>query len=349
MFWCVYNQHITEEAAAFFAKHSHSVDVWALPGKHQGEYDQVVVVAVKGEQPEPGALYQHILTQKADPRLLTVQAEPVYKAPAPRQIERFVFAPDMIDAEGGLRLVEQQGAWTTNAFQALLEPPAAASPIEPVVAPRPGHLALVLAAGVADGAVIDTDEYGRGALRGKTHTVEEIARVEIESDPNDPQRQVKRTTMRLKPTTTLTLLANDGTIVEMEGDEALLGFITANKRALAAYLNDRFQPVYRFDFDGIARWLDRIKLKGKHPLYTAQKHVIGCSDARAALAQGHPLGRRPRRRQSPALGRQGAHANGLEADGRDARWRYGCQSRGWHRARGRRLPAGRKGDLSGDV
>ena len=106
--------------------------------------------------------------------------------------------------------------------------------IEPVVAPRPGHLALVLAAGVADGAVIDTDEYGRGALRGKTQHVEQIARVEIESDPNDPERQVKQTTMRLKPTTTLTLLANDGTVVEMEGDEALLGFITANKRALAA-------------------------------------------------------------------------------------------------------------------
>ena len=275
--WCVYHQHITEEAAAFFAKHSRSVDLWALPGKHLGEYDQVVLVAIKGEQPEPGALYQHILAQKANPRPLTIQPEPLYKAPPPRPIQRFVFAPDMVDAEGGLRLIEQQGAWKSNAFQALLEPPAQVSAIEPVVAPRPGHLALVLAAGVADGAVIDTDEYGRGALRGKTHYVEEIARVEIESDPNDPERQVKRTTMRLKPTTILTLLTNDGTVVEMEGDEALLGFITANQRALVTYLNDRFQPMYRFDFDGMGRWLDRIKLKGKYALYTAQKHVIAAT------------------------------------------------------------------------
>ena len=64
-------------------------------------------------------------------------------------------------------------------------------------------------------------------------------------------------------------------MVEMEGDEALLGFITANKRALAAYLNDRFQPMYSFDLNGMGRWLDRIRLKGKYPMYTAQKHVIG--------------------------------------------------------------------------
>src|SRR2546430_1501591 len=30
--WAVYNHHITEEAAAFLAKHSSRVEVWALPG-----------------------------------------------------------------------------------------------------------------------------------------------------------------------------------------------------------------------------------------------------------------------------------------------------------------------------
>ena len=183
----------------------------------------------------------------------------------------------MIEPEQGLRLIEQQGAWKSNAFQALLEPPPPPAPIKPVVPPRPGHLALVLAAGVADGAVIDTEQYGRAALRGKTRYVEEIARVEIESDPNHPERQVKTTTKRLKPTTTLTLLTNDGTTVEMEGDEALLGFIGANKRALVTYLNGRFEPLYQFDFDSMGRWLEAIKLKGKYPLYTAQRHVIAAT------------------------------------------------------------------------
>jgi energy-coupling factor transporter ATP-binding protein EcfA2 len=85
---------------------------------------------------------------------------------------------------------------------------------------------------------------------------------------------VKKTTVRLKPTTTLTLLAGDGTCVAMEGDEALLGFITANKRALADYLNAKFQPKYRFDLNGMGRWLDAIRLKGRYALYPAQKHVI---------------------------------------------------------------------------
>ena len=98
--------------------------------------------------------------------------------------------------------------------------------------------------------------------------------------PGDPDRQVKKTTIRLKPSTTLTLLAADGTLVEMDGDEALLNFITANKRALAGYLNRRFDPMYRFDFHGLSSFLDRIRLNGKYPLYTAQKHVV------AAVARG---------------------------------------------------------------
>jgi superfamily II DNA or RNA helicase len=272
--WVVYQQHLTESAAEFLARNASRVDVWALPGKHLNEYQQIIVVAIKGTQVSPEALYDQIMAQKAQPGLLEVQPEPVYKLPTPRPISRFVFAPDTIDEQQGLRLIEEQGAWKTQGFQALLHIPQPPPPIEPVVAPRPGHMALVLAAGVANGAVIQTEDYGQVAIRGKTLHVEQIARVEVESDPNDPDRQVKKTTVRLKPTTTLTLLAGDGTIVEMDGDEALLGFITANKRALADYLNHKFKPMYRFDMNGIGGWLDRIRLKGKYPMYAAQKHVV---------------------------------------------------------------------------
>jgi hypothetical protein len=272
--WCVYRQHITSEAAAFLAKHSSRVDVWALPGKHLGEYSQVVVAAVKGVPLDSTVLYEQIVRDRDNPQLLTIQPEPLYRLPAPRAVQRFVFAPDMLDETAGLALIQEQGAWRTGGFQALLDVPPQQTEIDPVVAPRPGHLALVLAAGVADGAVIDTAEYGRVALRGKTRHVEQIARVEIEADPNDPNRQTKKTTIRLKPTTTLSLLSADGTTVEMDGDEALLGFITSNKQALAQYLNAKFQPMYRFDLNDIGRWLDGIRLKGKHRLYTAQKHVI---------------------------------------------------------------------------
>ena len=280
VFWVVYLHHLTEDSVAFLSKNSTRVDVWALPGKHLGEYDQIVVAAVKGLQTNPEALYEQIMAQKAAPQLLEVQSEPVYKLPAPKTVTRFVFAPDVIDEAQGLKLIDEQGAWKSNGFQSLLEIPQPPPQIEPVVAPRPGHLALVLAAGVADGAVIDTETYGTVAIRGKTQHVEQIARVDVESDPNDPERQVKKTTIRLKPSTTLTLLADDGTLVEMDGDDALLEFITSNKKALANYLNNKFSPAYQFDMNGMSRWLDRIRLKGKYPLYAAQKHVI------AAITKG---------------------------------------------------------------
>ena len=278
--WCVYQHHLTEHALGFLAGHTAHVDVWGLPGKHLGEYDQIVVAAVPGKHPDPEAHYADIADQKAHPTLLTVQNEPVYKLPPPPRPARFVFAPDTVDDAQGLRLLADHGAWASNGFQALLTPPPPPSQITPVVAPRPGHTALVLAAGVADGAVIDTDAYGTVAIRGKTQHVEAVARVEVESDPKDPDNTVKKTVMKLKPSTTLTLLSDDGTTVEMAGDEALLGFITANKTALGAYLNDKFAPLYPFDLNGLGRFLGRVRLNGVHPLYTAQKHVI------AAITKG---------------------------------------------------------------
>ena len=278
--WVIYRQHLTDHAAGFLSKHTARVDVWALPGKHLTEYDQIVVAAVPGRHPNPAAHYADILEQKALPLTLTVQAEPVYRLPSPPKRARFIFAPDTVDEAQGLRLLEAHGAWTSNGFQALLQPPPPPSQIVPVVAPRPGHTALVLAAGVADGAVIDTTSYGTVAIRGKTEPVEQVARVEVESDAPDSEHPVTKTVMKLKPSTTLTLLSGDGTTVEMEGDEALLDFITTNKTALADYLNEKFSPVYQFDLNGIGRFLSRVRLNGKYPLYTAQKHVI------AAITKG---------------------------------------------------------------
>ena len=145
--WVIYRQHLTEKAMTFLAKQSRTVDVWALPGKHLGEYDQIIVVAIKGHQADPETLYQDILAQKSDPRPLTVHSEPVYRLPPPITGKRFVFAPDQIDEKQGLLLVESQGAWKTNGFQSLLEMPLQVETIKPVVAPRPGQ---VVPSGVGD-------------------------------------------------------------------------------------------------------------------------------------------------------------------------------------------------------
>ncbi|GAB5426321.1 MAG: hypothetical protein Crog4KO_34680 [Crocinitomicaceae bacterium] len=280
--WAVYQHHLTTEAMSFLAKNSRQVDVWAIPGKHLGEYDQIIVAAVVGHQPDPSALYQQIEAQKQTPRMLEVQAEPIYQLPVAPKPNRFVFTADMIDAEQGLQLVETLGAWQSATFQNMLSVlhDTLEDDIEPVVAPRPGHMALVLAAGVANGAIIESREYGRVVIRGKTQAIEEIAKVETVPDDRDPERSTTKTTIRLKPTTVLSLLSSSGTIVEMKGDDALLDFIRNNKQALAEYLNERFTPMYDFGFNGIKPYLDAVRLKGKYEMYTAQKHVV------AAITRG---------------------------------------------------------------
>jgi 16S rRNA G966 N2-methylase RsmD len=79
--WCVYIQHITEDAMAFFAQYAEDADLWALPGKHQGEYDQVVLVATvgPGKSAHEMQTYNKLVNQKQDPLELTVQDEPLYK------------------------------------------------------------------------------------------------------------------------------------------------------------------------------------------------------------------------------------------------------------------------------
>ena len=288
--WCVYQQHLTEDALAFIAQYAADADIWALPGKHQGEYDQIILVARVGQGKSAHEMqtYDKLVRQKSDPVELTVQEDPIYKLPPPKD-KRFYFAPDTINAAAGQVLVDDYGAWANPGFQTLLAVPHRAEQSEPLVMPRPGHTALVLSAGVANGAVIDTANHGEVALRSKIEIREEVARIETEDDPNDPERVITKTTMRLRPATQLTLLSNDGNLVEMEGDEALLDFIKTNRKPLAQYMNDKFDPLYNFDFAGLKPFLDRIRLKGKYELYTPQKHVVAAITAGFRSIKGQLL------------------------------------------------------------
>lgn len=266
--WVIYQQHLTDEAITFLSKHSQRVDVWGLPGKHQGEYHQIVVAAIVGRSSDPETLSASIHAQKADPQLLTVQAEPAYKLPKPMTPNRFMFTAERIDAAHGLALLENQGAWTSAGFQALLNASQATPDIEPVVAPRPGHMAFVLAGKAANGAVLPSQEYNRVAIRSRIFPVEEER---IEETAGENEKRI----VRLKPKTVLTLLSEQGQKVQMEGDDALLDFIQTNREALVKYLNQRFQPLYQFDYNGLGQRLSEIRLNGTYELFAAQKHVIG--------------------------------------------------------------------------
>jgi hypothetical protein len=167
MMWVVYAHHVTADAASFLARHCKTVDVWRLPGLHLGEYVHVVVVAQEGSPPdEPAQFAQRILQDVANPRELTAQDVPLYSFPQPRTTRRFIFAPKVITPELALQAVQADGAQFGAGFQRLLEPPPPIENVRPVVRPRGGQLALVLAAGLFNGIVVPR-RLGRGASRAQ--------------------------------------------------------------------------------------------------------------------------------------------------------------------------------------
>ncbi|HMN11510.1 MAG TPA: DUF6094 domain-containing protein [Bellilinea sp.] len=271
MLWTVYGHHVTPDAAAWLAKRCQLVDVWRLPGLHLGEYVHVVVVAHEGAPPnEPAQFAQRILQDAATPRELTMQDTPLYTFPQPRTIRRFVFAPQVMTPQLALQAVQTDGAQFGASFQRLLEPPPPVETVRPVVRPRGGQLALVLAAGLFNGIVVQTEE-GRAAVRSTVEPVEQLVDGgDIdESDETTTDREVYRT----RPQVTITLLNEQGEVTDMSGDAALVDFIGRHKAALLDYLGDHFTPLYDFDYGQLAPILDRVRIKGNR-LYETQKHVI---------------------------------------------------------------------------
>lgn len=274
MLWIVYAHHVTADAASFLAKHCKSVDVWRLPGLHLGEYVHVVVVAQEGTPPhDPALCAQHILQDAAHPRELSVQDSPLYTFPTPRTKQRFVFAPKVITPELALQAVQAEGAQFGAGFQRLLQPPPPVENVRPVVRPRGGQLALVLAAGLFNGIVVQTPE-GRAAVRSTVEPVEQLVEgTDIdESDETTTEREVYRT----RPQVTITLLDECGQITDMSGDAALVDFIGRHKTALLEYLDRHFKPLYDFRYDHLASLLNRVRIKG-NPLYPTQRHVIAAT------------------------------------------------------------------------
>jgi len=274
MMWVVYAHHVTADAASFLAKHCKTVDVWRLPGLHLGEYVHVVVVAQEGTPPQDPALFaQHILQDAANPRELTVLDTPRYAFPPPRTKQRFVFAPKVITPELALQAVQADGAQFGAGFQRLLQPPPPVENVRPVVRPRGGQLALVLAAGLFNGIVVQTEE-GRAAVRSTVEPVEQLGEgTELdESDETTTEREVYRT----RPQVTITLLDERGQITDMSGDAALVDFIGRHKTALLEYLDEHFSPLYNFDYGELAPILNQVQIKGNH-LYQTQKHVIAAT------------------------------------------------------------------------
>jgi len=290
MFWCVYAHHITPEAAAYLVSRTSQVDIWRLPGLHLGEYAQVVVVARAGKAPgDPANRTLALVEQARSGSLpeLTVQDSPRYEFPAPLKRKSFLFAPKVITPEVALQAVKDSGAHLGHGFAALLESPREAEEVRPVVRPRGRQLALILAAGMFNGLVLETDK-GRSAVRSTVESTEAL--VESEGDPDSNDEETAREVFQTRPRVTITLLSEGGDITDLSGDSALVDFIKAYKPVLMGYLDEHFKPLYGFDYSPLQSTLGYAK-NGK--LFPTQKHVIAaCHTAllqrRGVILSGEP-------------------------------------------------------------
>ncbi len=281
--WAVYSHHLTLEATSFLAKHSRKVDVWRLPGLHLGEYTHIVVVAQVGQPTDDPTQIAIRLVQAeqsgAFPELVA-HATPCYSIPAPIERKLFTFAPKVVTAAVAGQAIQSGGAHLSAGFQMLLAPERVTEQITPVVRPRGGQLALILAAGMFNGLILDTPG-GRAAVRSTVEAVENL--VEGDEVDEENERSVEREVYRTQPVVTITLLDEHGEHTDLSGDAALVTFIQAHKAQLLAYLDTHFKPLYDFDFTPLKPVLARAK-GGK--LYNTQRHVIAACHAALQTRKG---------------------------------------------------------------
>jgi len=128
-----------------------------------GEYTHVVVIARLGAPADdPARLALNLVQAGAWPEL-TVQATPCYEFPAPAQRSgtrktTFLFTPKIIAPELALQFVQAAGVQFHQGIEQIILVEKPPEKIAPVVRPRGGQLALILAAGLFNGLVLPTEK-----------------------------------------------------------------------------------------------------------------------------------------------------------------------------------------------
>jgi hypothetical protein len=265
--WVVYAQHLNDLAATTFAKYCDLAEVWAVPGLHLGEYKQIIVVA-RMKTSELGLDPIELLRQAENPHDLGSVREAKYLLPAPLSNKKFIFAPRILTPEIIQGVLENSPL--NGQLQALMTPPPPKENLRPIVQPRGMQMGLVLAGGMFNGLILET-ETGRMAVRSTIRVTEELKSgpTDVDMSSEEVEKQVYRTRQEV----TITLLSERGEVKPLKGDAALVEFIQQYKPALLNYLETHFRPLYNFDYSPITPILKNVKI-GKRGLFPTQKHVV---------------------------------------------------------------------------
>ncbi|MDX2077195.1 MAG: DUF6094 domain-containing protein [bacterium] len=272
MMWCVYSHHVTSEASTWWNKNYSAVELYHLPGKHLGMYDQVVVIGRK--ERNYGKEESHGLLWKKESRCK--ENFSIVKGIKNRHASTSWFHPiitiesSTIEDNDLLSAMDVYGAHHKPVWNTLHQPTPGESPsLESITQPRAGHITVAMMTMATNSNLfIDSEQYGRIIVRSATKYIDEKT-----TSTNTVGRPIEKVTTR--PKTILSWWDKKGVLHIADDDKKMLEFVAGHFNILYKEITKHITPIYNFDFAGHLPAMQNIVLKGnKNPLLVPQKHVV---------------------------------------------------------------------------
>jgi len=274
MMWCVYTQHITSEVIGWWAENYHRVRIFHLEGKHLDQYDQVVMVGVKGEAyPRDTYAFSGLIRQRDNKfdNLLSKWGNVKYNIPTTTK-SAIEFSSSKIDDVDILDAIARSGAHLSPIYTEFTNPRREApEKINSITPPRPGHLVIaMLSATNGSNMILDGDD-GKIIIRSTVRKVRSV---------NDSLNSAGTpiSVITISPKVVVSITDRHGTTTILEKDSDIIRFVTRYFDQIYDFISRQIKPIYQFDFGGESalRQMQSISLRGKqNALYTPQKHVVG--------------------------------------------------------------------------
>ena len=177
-------------SARFLTTNYARVRAWAFPQPEIEQFNQVVVIGLRKEQPRPDARAMNDLLGSIDELTpLRQDLQPVYDV-GHSPPGAAMFTTRVIDFEKAVAEARSRGLWTQDEITDAFWPPTDRS-TRPLMPLRKGHLAMLVAAGFLDNLELETAD-SRVLVKGRT--TKEMVLVE-EGETHDVYREQLHTSV----------------------------------------------------------------------------------------------------------------------------------------------------------
>lgn len=210
------------------------IRIRVYPDPEYSQFKQVVIMGIKNYRPDSNSRYWNLENQITDTRRTFGEDQFAYMLPLNRPVVDFKMkTPDLAE----LLNATEAGVTTGDDWQRLTVPTAETGSFNPLETPKPGHTAMLIAAGAVNGTEIDSSE-GRLLLKGSADkVVEEI----VEQDGNKTKTIARE---QIQATVTALNLDNGELTLLDGGTQEYQDFLVEHIEALREEISSRHNPLY---------------------------------------------------------------------------------------------------------